>query len=232
METYSSVDEVQEAIGEVLASCVNDIFSKKTKSPVDEIEIICSKLYSVLKPDGDNGDDLDDKEELLQPVHLGTMANGFDVKEEAWKSIWTSGKEMGSKVNAKKLQKAEDKLKQKANRRDNAPIVEVVHAAPQEATVSQAVSKKTAKLEISGVNKTKDIKVENFDISFGSNLLLSGAELNLSKFFDLLVSQSFYNIFFVSRLRSAVWSCWKEWYWQIYLVEDDFKWFIGDSFAY
>lgn len=181
-ESYNSPDEVQEAIGEVLTSCVNDILSKKAKPSVDEIDTICLKLYNVLHC---NDDDERDEQKLLQPIHLGSMASGFDVKEEAWRSIWTSGKEVESKVDVKKLQKAEEKLKQKAEKRDLTVPNDVVIPVLNEATASQVLSKKTLKQESCGVNKTKDIKIENFDISFGSHVLLQGAELNLSTLLHL-----------------------------------------------
>ncbi len=191
-ETFNSKDEVEEAVGEVLASCVTGVLATNSseQATVDEI---CRKLYNVLREDEDEEDKEDanggtpavngEQKLLQQPVNLGLMANDFEVKEETWRSIWSTGKEVESKVDTKKLQKAEDKLKQKAEKRDNVPASDT--AAPvtlMEATASQVFSKKVVKQEASGVNRAKDIKVENFDVSFGSHVLLQGAELNLSNF--------------------------------------------------
>ena len=48
----------------------------------------------------------------------------------------------------------------------------------QEATASQVISKKDQKAEAANLN-TKDIRIENFDISFGDHVLLRGANLTL-----------------------------------------------------
>lgn len=187
-ESYNSPDEVQEAIGEVLYSCINDILSNNNKSSTNEIETICLKLYNVLHC---NEEDDRDEQKLLEPIHLGTMASDFDTLEkDSNQSIWNLSKKVESKVDTKKLQKAEEKLKQKAEKRDLiAPIEAALPMSHIEATVSQVLSKKTTKQETSGINKTKDIKVENFDLSFGSHVLLQGAELSLSNFYSF---QMFY----------------------------------------
>lgn len=195
-ESFSSKDEVEEAVGEVLASCVTGILANNSNNSTEKtVDEICQKLYDLLCEDeGDkettvvNGD----HKLLHQPINLGAMANDFEVKEENWKSIWSKGKDKETMVDTKKLQKAEDKLKQKAEKRDNAPAPDV--SAPttsMEATASQVMSKKVVKQEASGVNRTKDIKIENFDVSFGSHVLLQGAELQLSNFCFFIVYLSF-----------------------------------------
>ncbi|MEE6528797.1 hypothetical protein FKM82_017415, partial [Ascaphus truei] len=50
----------------------------------------------------------------------------------------------------------------------------------EEASASQAASKKENRMESSGKNKSYDIRIENFDVSFGERVLLTGAELNLA----------------------------------------------------
>ena len=79
---------------------------------------------------------------------------------------------MDSKVDSKKLSKAEAKLKLKADKCDNIetngkPIIE----SNKEASASQMMSKKDVKLEVS-TNRTKDVKIDNFDVAFGDDVLL------------------------------------------------------------
>src|SRR5699024_7644806 len=105
---------------------------------------------------------------LMQPVYLRKAT----AEEEVWKSIWSATKQVQSKVDAKKLRKAEEKLKLKAQRRDDIVDPSTTTITSVEASASQSLSKKSVKLENAGVNKTKDVKIENFDISFGSNILL------------------------------------------------------------
>ncbi|XP_063772660.1 ATP-binding cassette sub-family F member 3 [Pseudophryne corroboree] len=50
----------------------------------------------------------------------------------------------------------------------------------EEASASQAGSKKENRIESSGKNKSYDIRIENFDVSFGERVLLAGAELHLA----------------------------------------------------
>lgn len=177
-DSYSSAEEVREAVGEVLDSCLNDAFNKSTSAKIN-IDDICSEFFHILNANNDDSDD--DHQKLQQPVNLGSMTSGFDVANDNWQSIWTVSKEMESKVDQKKLQKAEEKLKQKAEKRETNSEERTIPAQNMEASASQMISKKSSKMESAGVNKTKDIKIENFDISFGSQILLQNAQLNLSK---------------------------------------------------
>ncbi|KAJ1070617.1 hypothetical protein K5549_003596 [Capra hircus] len=50
----------------------------------------------------------------------------------------------------------------------------------EEASASQAGSRKESRLESSGKNKSYDVRIENFDVSFGDRVLLAGADVNLA----------------------------------------------------
>lgn len=117
---------------------------------------------------------------LDRPVHLGAMASQLESTSNQWKSIWTSSKEIDSKVDVKKLEKAEAKLKLKQEKREgdegkDKPSFQVI----KEASVNQMISKKDVKQESRGTNRTKDIKIENFDLAFGDHILLKSAELTM-----------------------------------------------------
>lgn len=52
--------------------------------------------------------------------------------------------------------------------------------ALQTASASQVISKKDNKMESKGVSRTMDIRIENFDVSFGDRVLLQGADIVLA----------------------------------------------------
>lgn len=84
-------------------------------------------------------------------------------------------------MDAKKLEKAEAKLQMKLEKRtqdQRGGTNNVVQL--QSATASQVTSKKDARLEDKGLNRTQDIRIENFDISFGNRVLLQGADITLA----------------------------------------------------
>uniref|UniRef100_A0A3Q3MJY6 ATP-binding cassette sub-family F member 3 n=1 Tax=Mastacembelus armatus TaxID=205130 RepID=A0A3Q3MJY6_9TELE len=104
----------------------------------------------------------------------------FEDGEEVYDAIGGVLQEV-STVDAKKLEKAEAKLKAKHERRNekdsqkaSAPLV------LEEASASQASSKKDNRVDQSGKNRSYDIRIENFDVSFGERCLLQGAELTLA----------------------------------------------------
>uniref|UniRef100_A0A9J8CNG9 ATP-binding cassette sub-family F member 3 n=1 Tax=Cyprinus carpio carpio TaxID=630221 RepID=A0A9J8CNG9_CYPCA len=82
-------------------------------------------------------------------------------------------------VDAKKLEKAEAKLKAKHERR-NEKDSQKSSSVLEEASASQASSKKENRVDSSGKNRSYDIRIENFDVSFGERCLLQGAELSLA----------------------------------------------------
>lgn len=53
--------------------------------------------------------------------------------------------------------------------------------AESAASASQMMSKKDSRMETKGgVNKTQDIRIENFDVAYGDRVLLHGADLTLT----------------------------------------------------
>ena len=73
-------------------------------------------------------------------------------------------------MDPKKLAKATAKLQLKQEKRDSngrtTPSV-AVPAQTSSATASQVTSKKEAKMEAKGCNRSQDVRIENFDVSFG-----------------------------------------------------------------
>lgn len=88
-------------------------------------------------------------------------------------------------MDAKKLEKAEAKLQQKQEKRvgneSAGRVNNVVIQGIEAASASQMMSKKDSRMETKGsVNKTQDIRIENFDVAYGDRILLQAADLTLA----------------------------------------------------
>lgn len=69
-------------------------------------------------------------------------------------------------MNAKKLEKAEARLKAKQEKRSEKDTLKTsTPLVLEEASASQAGSRKESRLESSGKNKSYDVRIENFDVS-------------------------------------------------------------------
>ncbi|XP_023224531.1 ATP-binding cassette sub-family F member 3-like isoform X2 [Centruroides sculpturatus] len=145
-----------------------------------EIIDICEKLLKAVKLESDGGNEETEHKILNAPIHLGKMAEEFETRSEEVKSIWMKQRDPISLVDQKKLGKAEARLKQKQEKRENVEKTTVgTQYINKAATAVQAMSKKDNKLEAKGNNRSKDIKISNFDVAFGDKVLLLGADLTL-----------------------------------------------------
>lgn len=117
---------------------------------------------------------------LDAPKSLGQMAANQEGIQEDISSIWVVSRDDNLKVNSKKLEKAQQKLQQKQDKRSD--VVKPAAVAPQlqTATASQVVSKKDNQMESKGNNRSMDIRIENFDVSYGNKVLLQNADLLLA----------------------------------------------------
>lgn len=170
-DEFEDSEEIYEAIGEVL----HEISEDKTEK---EIREVCNNLLVMMnpsKPTALNGPN----KVLNAPVHLGSMAANLENHVDDIKSIWVMQRDDNLKVDAKKLEKAEAKLQQKQEKRSN-DVVKPIIPKLNSATASQMTSKKESKLEAKGLNRTKDIHIENFDIAYGDRILLQNADIMLA----------------------------------------------------
>lgn len=171
---FENRDDVFEAVGPFLLEAA----SEEKGDPLDENDIldICGKLFNVLQVEKNETAQLPASAKLLDaPVSLGDRP-----KEEVSEgSIWLKLRDDNSTVDQKKLQKADEKIRQKAERKlkdfnkpkaTTPPVIEM-------ATASQASNRKVTKAESKGTNKSMDIRIENFDMSFGEKVLLTAADL-------------------------------------------------------
>ncbi|XP_059618870.1 ATP-binding cassette sub-family F member 3 [Phlebotomus argentipes] len=173
-DDFATGSDVYDAVGEVLHELARD------KSE-DDIREICQLLYNKVSLSGGNAYQGSEKKILDAPVQLEEMANrDIDTMKDI-NSIWMIEKGAGNmKVNARKLEKAEAKLQQKQEKRQDSKPAKPPPVELMTASASQMISKKDNKLAAKGVGRNMDFKIENFDISFGDKVLLVNADLNLA----------------------------------------------------
>ncbi|NXS74945.1 ABCF3 protein, partial [Pandion haliaetus] len=171
---FESVDELVEAVGELLREVSQDA---KDDGAIREI---CQRLFNTLQLDEGRAQRC--SQVLLDaPIQLSQITDGYaDASVDLLPGLLLK-RSQTSMVNAKKLEKAEARLKAKQDKRmerdslkSSGPLV------LEEASASQAASKKESRMESSGKNKSYDVRIENFDVSFGERVLLAGADLNLA----------------------------------------------------
>lgn len=126
-----------------------------------------------------HGNDLKPKK-LLQPVVIKDEFEKSALKDTS--SIFLNCQlDKALRVDRKRLEKAEAKLKSKQERREAIAAGLTLSGPkkvpePASASTTQQVNKRDAKNDSS---KIRDVKLENFDIAFGDRILLSGAEMTL-----------------------------------------------------
>lgn len=155
---------------------------------------LCDRIMGMLHPD--SNEKVNGAQRILDaPVQMDSMIRE-EKKDEG--SIWIQKMEdnlvrsfsidhrfLGTitlgvfqKVDYKALEKAEQERQRKLEKRSEKEKPAANRYKTQEATASQVISKKDQKAEAANMN-TKDIRIENFDISFGDHVLLRGANLTL-----------------------------------------------------
>ncbi|XP_077421272.1 LOW QUALITY PROTEIN: ATP-binding cassette sub-family F member 3 [Vanacampus margaritifer] len=170
---FEDGEEVFEAVGGVLQEVSAD--SKNE----DDVRGICLRMFNTLRL---SGCPASQRQMLLDaPVQLSQMSGDTTSANDDVQGIWMMKRPQNMMVDSKKLEKAEAKLKAKHERRNekdsnkaSTPLV------LEEASASQASSKKEGRADQAGKNRSYDIRIENFDVSFGERCLLQGAELSLA----------------------------------------------------
>ncbi|KAE8603457.1 hypothetical protein XENTR_v10014343 [Xenopus tropicalis] len=170
---FESETDLFEAVGELL----QDV-SRDTKDD-DDIRDICQRIYRAMHLENHQLPAQD--QVLLQaPIQLSKISDSYEVDEKI-QNVMLLKKDQSSTVDVKRLEKAEAKLKSKQEKRSERDLQKSTgNVVMEEASASQAASKKENRIESSGKNKSYDIRIENFDVSFGERVLLTGAELHLA----------------------------------------------------
>uniref|UniRef100_A0A8C8I978 ATP-binding cassette sub-family F member 3 n=1 Tax=Oncorhynchus tshawytscha TaxID=74940 RepID=A0A8C8I978_ONCTS len=158
---FEDGEEVYDAIGGLLqgssADCKNE----------DDIRDICQQMFNTLK--------------LAVQKPSSSQPCSYVILLSTSSTLSSSTHPPPQTVDARKLEKAEAKLKQKQGRRNERDSQKTTNPLVlEEASASQASSKKDSRVDLSGKNRSYDIRIENFDVSFGERSLLQGAELSLS----------------------------------------------------
>ncbi|XP_077579099.1 ATP-binding cassette sub-family F member 3 isoform X1 [Stigmatopora nigra] len=167
---FEDGEEVFEAVGGVLQEVSAD--SKNE----DDVRHICLRMFNTLRLSRCPSSQ---RQLLLDtPVQLSQMSVEPASANDDVQGIWMMKRAQNTMVDAKKLEKAEAKLKAKNERRNEKDAQKTPGPLVlEEASASQASSKKEGRAE---QNRSYDIRIENFDVSFGERCLLQGAELSLA----------------------------------------------------
>ena len=170
-DDFESCDDFYEAVGEVLQEVVED-------QNEEYIKDICDQIYRLVKPDTGDGGGGGQLKLLENSVNIGQLAaeqlNGGEG--EGADSIWLkTGEEELRSVDKGKLERAEELRQKKQIKKENTAVKPTNNYGNREATASQVLSKAMA----SNGNTSKDIFLENFDISYGEKVLISGATVTL-----------------------------------------------------
>ncbi|TPP62222.1 ATP-binding cassette sub-family F member [Fasciola gigantica] len=176
---FDTEADVHDAIGGLL----NEFSCGTSESQIDEL---CKKIYALMKPTQVKTGDYT----LDAPVHMASILDTFSGRLADNRSIWMVKKEVNSVVDPKKLGKAEAKLREKHDKKStygklighsSSSSLKNMESAEDFATVSQQLDRRdlNASADASG-RHVGDIRLENFDIAFGSRMLLQGASLTVS----------------------------------------------------
>ena len=171
-EDFTSAEDVFEAIGDILLEAESD--EKKVKQ-------FCSAFYSTICSTGDGNSDVKSSPNgvklLNAPVsiHDATATSGNSAVGAG--SLWMVKNFENSMIDFEANEALAGSKKNK--KKDNASGPTELRSN-SDAVASQSMSRKDVKSEADGRNMSRDIHIEDFDISFGDNILFINASLHLN----------------------------------------------------
>ncbi|XP_022667661.1 ATP-binding cassette sub-family F member 3-like isoform X1 [Varroa jacobsoni] len=190
-DDLGSVEDVQEACGEMLAELIRSHREVHQKTEEEAVRSVCEDLFQAIGGGGgpNHGNEINgsgNSPRLLQlssPVHLAsTLGQATETRHDDTASIWLAQKHNVTTVDQRKLEKAEAKIRAKQERREGCDVPSALLTATlqtnKEATATQALSRKGQHSEAS--SKSRDIRIENFDVNIGDKSLLQNATLALT----------------------------------------------------
>ena len=127
--------------------------------------------YSDVNHKNINFNDDGEIKQLSAPVQISNwLDNDPELGKKAKESIFDLKKEDITYVDSKKLEKVEARIKQKNEKRENKDTSSSapVYDASKSASASQAISRKAENFADSSSNRSFDVIIENFDVSFGN----------------------------------------------------------------
>ncbi|KAK3567237.1 hypothetical protein QTP86_015068 [Hemibagrus guttatus] len=163
---FEDGEEVFDAVGGVL----QEVAADKNE---DDIRNICLQLFNTLKI---NNCHSNQRQVLLDaPVQLSQISAESESAVNDVQGIWMVKRAQGTTVDAKKLEKAEAKLRAKHERRNEKDSQKPANPLVLgEASASQASSKKESRVDMSGKNRSYDIRIENFDVTAAGSRAVFG----------------------------------------------------------
>ncbi|XP_071147570.1 ATP-binding cassette sub-family F member 3-like isoform X1 [Mytilus edulis] len=177
-DDFDDSDALFEAIGDVLMQ--TDISKSE-----DEIRQICKDLHDILigSKTGTTAANITNgtRRMLNAPLQMSEMVKKeHDERTVTSSNIWLTKKDMGSAVDQTKLAKAEQQIQKKITRKTESKTTKKTAEKEEEmASASQQFNRKDTKFDASGQNRSLDIKIDDFDISFGEKQLIKGASIQL-----------------------------------------------------
>ncbi|GAB1599407.1 ATP-binding cassette sub-family F member 3-like [Argonauta hians] len=171
-DDFNTADDIYEAIGALLL----DSATGKTE---DDVFDICEKFHGIVK--SSQSSDTMEHKVLNSPIQIGSLSLNSHSQGAEPQSIWLTKKENVSQVDQKKLEKAEAKLQKKNEKRaSQTPTVKkVTNGNCELASASQQLNRRDTKSDSAGSNKSYDIRIDNFDVSYGEKSLLVDASIHL-----------------------------------------------------
>ncbi|CAI9729080.1 ATP-binding cassette sub-family F member 3-like [Octopus vulgaris] len=171
-DDFDTADDIYEAIGALLL----DSATGKTE---DDVFDICEKFHGIVK--SSQSSDTMEHKVLNSPIQIGSLSLNTRAQTVEPQSIWLTKKENVSQVDQKKLEKAEAKLQKKNEKRasQTTTVKKVTNGNCELASASQQLNRRDTKMDAAGSNKSYDIRIENFDVSYGEKSLLVDASIHL-----------------------------------------------------
>ncbi|KAH8850647.1 ATP-binding cassette sub-family F member 3 [Schistosoma japonicum] len=174
-EHFDSEFDVHDAIGGIL-----DGFHSQDND--QKIKALCKNIYHLMKPYVDlmqsylyRPDRFVEKQTTLDaPVQMASLLDTFSERVVDNSSIWMMKKQSSTIVDSKKLEKAEAKIKEKQEKKalggKPGNVGKTVEVKDEErATVSQQLDRRELVASLNVVSHVGDIRLENFDIAYGSS---------------------------------------------------------------
>lgn len=190
-DDFQSVDDVYDAIGAIVQQAAEEK-TEDTEQGGDleqAVRDLCLRVFHCLNVHDSGGGGINGGHsvKLLQaPVHIGSETRDDAALSKLCgksESVWMTQRDAVSRVDARKLEKAEERIRRKQLERQEAAAssVNTVSSSGLDtgvATVSQAVSRRMVRASAADT-AVQDIRLDNFDLSFGERVLLETAQLSL-----------------------------------------------------
>uniref|UniRef100_H2ZJ89 ABC transporter domain-containing protein n=1 Tax=Ciona savignyi TaxID=51511 RepID=H2ZJ89_CIOSA len=171
IDEFKSSEDVYDAVGEIIES--SGICSCPT-----EIQAVCDDVYATLTISNQNQTSMT---KLDAPVHIASITKQQEDSTKEEGSIWIAKADKKSLVDQRKLDKANEKIKQKQDKKADNYTKPVASSYVFIAIcIPLPVKRSVEKTELQGRHKTTDIHIENFDVAFGSKVLFEAANLHVA----------------------------------------------------